>query len=131
MKPRILLVEDNENNRYLAQFLLEREGFSVAVAVNGKQALEAARLAKPDLVVMDIQMPDMDGYETAEHFKRDPALAEVPLVGVSSFAMVGDRAKALKVGFAGYIEKPINPDTFAREVNQFLKSHPSDTPASR
>ena len=121
MKPRILLVEDNENNRYLAQFLLEREGFSVALAVNGKQALEAARLAKPDLVVMDVQMPEMDGYETAERFKSDPTLAEIPLVGVSSFAMVGDRAKALKVGFAGYIEKPINSDTFAREVSQFLK----------
>ena len=121
MKPGILLVEDNENNRYLAQFLLEREGFSVALAVNGKQALEAARLAKPDLVVMDIQMPEMDGYETAERFKSDPTLAEIPLVGVSSFAMVGDRPKALKVGFAGYIEKPINPDTFAREVSQFLK----------
>ena len=122
MKPRILLVEDNENNRYLAQFLLEREGFSVALAVNGKQALEAARLAKPDLVVMDIQMPEMDGYETAERFKNDPALAQIPLVGVSSFAMAGDRAKALKVGFAGYIEKPINPDTFATEVSKFLNS---------
>ena len=122
MKPRILLVEDNENNRYLAQFLLEREGFSVVVAVNGKQALEAARLAKPDLVVMDIQMPEMDGYETAERFKSNPALKDIPLVGVSSFAMAGDRAKALKVGFAGYIEKPINPDTFAREVNQFLNT---------
>jgi CheY-like chemotaxis protein len=122
MKPIILLVEDHENNRYLAQFLLEREGFSVAVAVNGKQALEAARLAKPDLVVMDIQMPEMDGYETAERFKSNPALKDIPLVGVSSFAMAGDRAKALKVGFAGYIEKPINPDTFAREVNQFLNT---------
>jgi CheY-like chemotaxis protein len=71
---------------------------------------------------MDIQMPEMDGYETAARFKSDPALAEIPLVGVSSFAMAGDRAKALKVGFAGYIEKPINPDTFAQEVNQFLKS---------
>src|SRR5262245_18738959 len=127
MKPRNLLVEDNDNNRYLAQFLLEREGFSVALAVNGKQALEAARLSKPDLVVMDIQMPEMDGYETAERFKSDPALAEIPLVGVSSFAMVGDKAKALKVGFAGYIEKPINPDTFAREINQFLKSCQSRT----
>jgi len=125
MKPTILLVEDNANNRYLAQFLLEREGFSVALALNGKQALEAARRAKPDLVVMDIQMPEMDGYETAEHFKSDPALKDIPLIGVSSFAMVGDRAKALKVGFAGYIEKPINPDTFAREVNQFLKGHQS------
>ena len=127
MKPKVLLVEDNENNRYLAQFLLEREGFDVALAVNGKQALEAARLSKPDLVVMDIQMPEMDGYETAERFKGDPALAETPLVGVSSFAMVGDRSKALKVGFAGYIEKPINPDTFAKEVNQFLKSSPSQS----
>jgi two-component system cell cycle response regulator DivK len=123
MKQRILLVEDNENNRYLAQFLLEREGFSVALAVTGKQALEAARLAKPDLVVMDIQMPEMDGYETAERFKNDPALAQIPLVGVSSFAMAGDRAKALKVGFAGYIEKPINPDTFATEVSKFLKDY--------
>ena len=125
MKPKILLVEDNENNRYLAQFLLEREGFSVELAFNGKQALKTAGLSKPDLVVMDIQMPEMDGYETAEHFKSDPALAEIPLVGVSSFAMVGDRAKALKVGFAGYIEKPINPDTFAREVSRFLKGHQS------
>jgi CheY-like chemotaxis protein len=125
MKPRILLVEDNENNRYLAQFLLEREGFDVVLAVNGKKALEAAQSAKPDLVVMDIQMPEMDGYETAERFKSDPTLADIPLLGVSSFAMVGDRAKALKVGFAGYIEKPINPDTFAREVGQFLKGRPS------
>ena len=122
MKQRILLVEDNENNRYLAQFLLEREGFSVSLAVTGKQALEAARLARPDLVVMDIQMPEMDGYETAERFKNDPVLAQIPLVGVSSFAMAGDRAKALKVGFAGYIEKPINPDTFATEVSKFLNS---------
>jgi two-component system cell cycle response regulator DivK len=123
MKQTILLVEDNDNNRYLAQFLLEREGYVVMVALNGKQALEAAKQAKPDLVVMDIQMPEMDGYDTAEHFKRDPALAEIPLVGVSSFAMAGDRSKALKVGFAGYIEKPINPDTFATEVSQFLKSY--------
>src|SRR5215472_4975594 len=122
MKQRILLVEDNDNNRYLAQFLLEREGFSVAVAVTGKQALEAARLAKPDLVVMDIQMPEMDGYETAACFKSDPTLAAIPLIGISSFAMVGDRTKALKVGFAGYIEKPINPETFAQEVGRFLDS---------
>jgi len=69
MKPKALLVEDNENNRYLAQFLLERDGFAVTVAVDGKQALEAARLHKPDVVLMDIQMPDMDGYQTAEQFK--------------------------------------------------------------
>ncbi len=121
MKPKALLVEDNENNRYLAQFLLEREGFAVTVAVNGKQALDAARIERPDLVVMDIQMPEMDGYETAEHFKRDPALADIPLIGVSSFAMPGDRARALQTGFAGYIEKPINPETFAQDVKRFLR----------
>jgi CheY-like chemotaxis protein len=72
----------------------------------------------------------MDGYETAQRFKSDPGLAAIPLVGVSSFAMVGDRAKALKVGFAGYIEKPINTDTFAREVSRFLSipSGGSDNP---
>ncbi|MDB6027073.1 MAG: response regulator receiver protein [Verrucomicrobiales bacterium] len=121
MKPRILLVEDNENNRYLAEFLLKREGLVVDVAVNGKEALDLARRKAPDLVVMDIQMPEMDGYETATEFKREAALAEIPLVGVSSFAMAGDRAKALKAGFVGYIEKPINPETFGREVSLFLR----------
>ena len=129
MKARVLLVEDNENNRYLARFLLEREGCTVAVAANGRQALDAARQDKPDLVVMDIQMPELDGYETAERFKGDPALADIPLVGVSSFAMAGDRAKALKVGFTGYIEKPINPDTFAREVLGFMKRQQSRSDA--
>jgi len=122
MSAKILLVEDNENNRYLAQFLLQRHGYSVSLAVNGNEALQSARLAKPDLVVMDIQMPEMDGYETAACFKSDPALAAIPLVGISSFAMVGDRTKALKMGFAGYIEKPINPETFAQEVGRFLDS---------
>ncbi|HWI56889.1 MAG TPA: response regulator, partial [Bacillota bacterium] len=117
----ILLVEDNQANRYLAQFLLEREGWKVVLAANGEEALELARRAKPELVVMDIQMPEMDGYETAERFKSDPALADIPLVGVSSFAMPGDRAKALQTGFAGYIEKPINPETFGQEVQGFLK----------
>ena len=127
MKSRILLVEDNENNRYLAEFLLKREGFAVWTAVNGREALELARREPPDLVVMDIQMPEMDGYETAMRFKDDSALADIPLVGVSSFAMSGDRAKALKAGFVGYIEKPINPETFGREVSLFLKIRDENT----
>jgi two-component system, cell cycle response regulator DivK len=117
---KILLVEDNDNNRYLAQFLLERSGHTVKAAENGKIALEMAREEKPDLVVMDIQMPEMDGYETAKRFKEDPMLKDVPLVGVSSFAMPGDRSAALRIGFVGYIEKPINPETFANDVTQFV-----------
>jgi len=122
MKPRVLLVEDNENNRYLAQFLLEREDLTVSIAENGKQALEMALQDPPDLVIMDIQMPELDGYETARRFKSDRTLADIPLVGVSSFAMAGDRAKALKAGFAAYIEKPINPMTFGQEVRAFLQA---------
>jgi two-component system cell cycle response regulator DivK len=121
MNLKILLVEDNDNNRYLAQFLLERAGFAVTSVENGRLALDKARHDKPDLVVMDIQMPEMDGYETARQFKADPFLKEIPLVGVSSFAMPGDRSAALKIGFAGYIEKPINPETFANEVTEFLR----------
>ncbi|MRR39109.1 response regulator, partial [bacterium] len=74
MKARILLVEDNETNRYLAKFLLEREGMTVDTAGNGFEAIEKARAEKPDLIVMDIQMPDMDGYETAGRMKQDPEL---------------------------------------------------------
>ena len=128
MKPKILLVEDNDCNRYLVNFLLEREGFVVVVALNGNQAIEAARRDRPDLVVMDIQMPEMDGYEAAQRFKDDSALADIPLVGISSFAMAGDRAKALKVGFVGYIEKPINTATFVQEVTRFLR--PKTPPAT-
>jgi two-component system cell cycle response regulator DivK len=120
MKPKILLVEDNQNNRYLAQFLLEREGMAVKVAFNGKQALEMALQETPELVVMDIQMPEMDGYETARQFKRDTTLAHIPLIGVSSFAMAGDRGKALRCGFAAYVEKPIDPETFGKDVKGFL-----------
>ena len=122
MKHTILLVEDNENNRYLVNFLLEREGFKVVIAVNGRQALEYARHAAPDLILMDIQMPEMDGYETATRLKQDPNLAQVPIVGVSSFAMMGDRDKAISLGFAAYIEKPINPLTFVDQIKKFLTS---------
>lgn len=120
MKPKILLVDDNDANRYLAQYLLEQEGLTVIVAVNGKQALDMAPAEKPDLILLDIQMPEMDGYETAERLQKDLSWTRVPLVGVSSFAMPGDRERAIKIGFAGYIEKPIDPETFVREVEQFL-----------
>lgn len=117
---KILLVEDNENNRYLEQFLLEREGFTIVTATNGYQALEEASHERPDLIIMDVQMPEMDGYETAKRLKGNPELASIPIVGVSSYAMAGDREKAIKSGFIGYIEKPINPETFGREIKRFL-----------
>lgn len=117
---RILLIEDNETNRYLARFLLEQAGFVVETAVNGVQGLAMARSAPYDLVLLDIQMPEMDGYETAVALRRDPASAGIPVVGVSSFVMAGDREKALRLGFAGYIEKPIDPMTFAAQIRGYL-----------
>ncbi len=120
MSARVLLVEDNPNNRYLAHFLLERAGFTVDAAVNGLEALEMVRHAAFDVIVLDIQMPVLDGYETAARLRSDAALTRVPIIGVSSFAMAGDRQKALEVGFTGYIEKPIDPDTFAQQVRGFL-----------
>ena len=120
MKGKILLVEDNENNRYLSKFLLTREGFTVVAAINGIEALKLVHTEKPDLILMDIQMPEMDGYETTRKLKENPATAHIPIVGISSFAMVSDREKALKAGFAGYIEKPIDPVTFARQIVSFF-----------
>jgi two-component system, cell cycle response regulator DivK len=122
MKAKILLVEDNENNRYLAKFLLEREGLTVDTAENGFHAIEMAAKEKPDLIVMDIQMPEMDGYETARRLKSDPGLSHIPIVGVSSYAMPGDRDKAIRSGFTGYIEKPVNPETFGRDIMSYLNN---------
>lgn len=119
---RILIIEDNENNRYLARFLLEQAGFEVETAMDGVEGLARARSGGFDLVVLDIQMPQMDGYETAAALRRDPASARIPIVGVSSFAMGGDREKALRVGFTGYIEKPIDPALFADAIRGFLAS---------
>ena len=120
MTARILLVEDNEQNRYLATFLLEKGGFTVLHATNGDQALERACAVRPDLIVMDLQMPAMDGYEAARRIRAIPELTAVPLVAVTSYAMAGDREKALACGFAGYIEKPISTETFVAEIEQFL-----------
>jgi two-component system cell cycle response regulator DivK len=120
MSAKILLAEDNATNRYLETFLLEKAGFTVIHAVNGAEALELALAHRPDLVLMDLQMPEMDGYEAARRIHAEPQLAGTPIVAVTSFAMTRDREKALQLGFAGYIEKPIQPQTFVAEISQFL-----------
>jgi len=119
---KALLVEDNENNRYLFTLMLEHAGFSVVAAPDGLSGLEMARAERPDVILLDIQMPEMDGYELAECLKQDPVLFSIPLIGVSSFAMPGDRDKAMSFGFAGYIEKPVDPDRFASTVQSLLQS---------
>jgi CheY-like chemotaxis protein len=120
MERKALLVEDNENNRYLLTLLLKAAGVTVVIAENGRSAIEAARRELPDVILMDLQMPEMDVYEVAAHLKRDAELARIPIVGVSSFAMPGDREKALRMGFAGYIEKPVDPEHFVETVIAIL-----------
>ena len=120
MSAKILLAEDNATNRYLATFLLEKAGFIVIHARNGAEALRLARAEPPDLILMDLQMPEMDGYESARRIHAEPALASLPIVAITSYAMTEDREKALQMGFAGYIEKPINPQKLIAEISQFL-----------
>lgn len=116
MSCRVLLIEDNEQNRYLATYLLEHHGYRVVSACDGPSAFALARTEAPDLILLDIQLPGMDGYAVARGLRDIAALRDVPIVAVTSYAMRGDRERALAAGCNGYVEKPINPDTFVAEV---------------
>jgi two-component system cell cycle response regulator DivK len=120
MSHTILLVEDNEQNRYLATFLLEKAGHRVLHAPDGRAALDLATVHRPDLVLMDIQMPEMDGYEAARQLRATPGLERLPIVAVTSYAQAGDRQRALEAGFCGYLEKPISTETFVSQITQYL-----------
>jgi two-component system cell cycle response regulator DivK len=120
MKLKILLIEDHEQNRYLTTFLLEKHGYAVQSAADGPAGIELARTLRPALILLDIQLPFMDGYAVARKVREIPELRDVPIIAVTSYAMVGDREKSLAAGCNGYIEKPINPDTFVLEIERFL-----------
>jgi two-component system cell cycle response regulator DivK len=119
MSQTILLIEDNEKNRYLATYLLEEHGYKVVHAPDGPRGIAVAKPLLPDLIVLDIQLPVMDGHAVARALREIEQLRAVPIIAVTSFAMVGDRDKALAAGCNGYIEKPINPETFAKEIARF------------
>ncbi len=110
MKKTILVIEDNERNLYLTTFLLEKHGYKVIPARDGRIGVDLADQVKPLLILLDIQLPEMDGYAVAEELRKNPLLVDVPIVAVTSYAMVGDREQILAAGCQGYIEKPINPN---------------------
>lgn len=118
MAIKVLLVEDNQDNQDLMRFLLERNGYEVVTANNGRLALDAARSENPDVVLMDLTMPEMDGWEAAAAMKEDPALAHIPLIAVTAHTLPGDRRKTLGAGFDNYISKPINVRMFDHIVAQ-------------
>lgn len=120
MSQTILIIEDNEQNMYLTTFLLEKHGFVINQARSGPAGIDAARNEPPDLILLDIQLPGMDGYQVAGTLKQDPKLHTIPIVAVTSYAMAGDREKILAAGCNGYIEKPIDPYKFVNQISQFL-----------
>ena len=120
MNDKILLIEDNEQNRYLATFLLEKSGYSVVPACNGATGIELGSSFRPKGILLDIQLPGLDGYEVARALRRNPSLNDVPIIAVTSYAMAGDREKAMAAGCDGYIEKPIDPETFVSEIEKFF-----------
>jgi len=122
MKGRVLIIEDNEQNMYLIKYILEDGGYDVRWASDGKEGIELAAVTRPDLILLDIQLPTMDGYAVARNLRRNPDLADIPIIAVTSYAMPGDREKAMEAGCSGYIEKPIDPDTFEEQVEKHLSS---------
>ena len=119
MSRPILLIEDNEQNRYLATFLLERHGYTVVPAADGPQGIALAQTLQPALILLDIQLPGMDGHAVARALRTLEPLRSIPIIAVTSYAMVGDREKSLAAGCTGYIEKPINPETFVAELARY------------
>lgn len=118
----ILIVEDNPANLALMVYLLEAFGHTARTATNGAEGVAAALAERPDLVLMDLQMPNVDGYHAAEQMRAAPELAGVPVVAVTASAMVGDRDAILARGFDGYIAKPILPEAFLQQIERFLPS---------
>ena len=125
MASKLLIIEDNEQNYYMMKFLLEKKGFEVIGAENGKLGVKMALSERPDAILLDIQLPEMDGYAVAAELKRHAELDDIPIVAVTSYAMVGDRENIIAAGATGYIEKPINPDTFVDEISRFVQDKKS------
>jgi len=117
---KILVVEDNTTNFYLINFILEKKGYEVIPAKSGEEGVEAAIKEKPDLILMDVQLPGIDGLEATRRIRNSKANDKVPIIALTSYAMAGDKEKALAAGCTGYIKKPINPETFIAEIEKYL-----------
>ncbi|NLI29856.1 MAG: response regulator [Nitrospiraceae bacterium] len=126
MSATLLIIEDNEQNLYLMRFLLEKNGFAVISAENGREGVEKALQYKPTAILLDIQLPEMDGYAVAAELKTHAELDGTPIIAVTSYAMMGDRETILAAGATGYIEKPINPETFVAEIGRYLPKRRED-----
>ena len=123
MKKRILIVEDDQSSLYMLSFLLKSHDYEVYEAQDGLEGLKKAGQYKPDLIFLDVQMPEMDGFEVTKALKNNEELKHIPIIILTSFAMPGDKKKAMDAGADGYIEKPINPEIFVSQMESMIKSY--------
>ena len=117
---KLLVVEDNEINRDMMVRRLQRRGFTIVTAVDGQQGIDMARSEKPDLVLMDMSLPVVDGWEATRQIKNDPGIKHIPVVGLTAHAMVGDRDKALNAGCVDYATKPVDFEKLVEMINRLL-----------
>ena len=120
MSKRILVVEDTEDNRHIIRDLLTSAGYEMIEAVTGAEGVEMARAELPDLILMDMQMPVLDGYEATRRIKADPALRHIPVIAVTSYALAGDEAKTRDAGCDAYVAKPFSPRQLLAKVRELL-----------
>jgi two-component system cell cycle response regulator DivK len=120
MSQRILVVEDHEDNRRIVRDLLTSVGYELIEAVTGEEGVTAAEVHIPDLILMDIQLPGLDGYETTRRIKANPALRHIPIIAVTSYALSGDDVKAYEAGCDGYVSKPFSPRALLAKIREYL-----------
>ena len=120
MSKSILVVEDQEDNRRILRDLLTSAGYEVIEAVTGEEGVASAETHRPDLILMDIQLPGLDGYEATRQIRKNPKLSEVPIIVVASYALSGDDAKAFEAGCDAYIAKPFSPRQLLAKVREFV-----------
>lgn len=120
MSKKILVVEDQEDNRQILRDLLASAGYEMSEAENGEEALTAVAKERPDLILMDLQLPIMDGYEATRRIKADPKTRMIPIIVVSSYALSGDETKALEAGCDAYVTKPYSPRALLAKIKEFL-----------
>jgi two-component system cell cycle response regulator DivK len=121
MAKRILVVEDDTDNRRIVVKVLTVEGYEVLEATDGRSALATARKEHPDLIIMDLAMPGLDGWQAATQLKSDPKVADIPIIALTAFAMRGDEEKAREAGCDGYLSKPCRPQTIREVVRRYLR----------
>jgi two-component system cell cycle response regulator DivK len=127
---RVLIVEDNENNMKLICLVLEKHGYKSIQAFSGEEGAEKAKTEKPDIILMDIQLPDISGIEAVKRIRMIDNMQEIPIIAITSYAMSGDREKMLDIGCDGYFEKPIDPLTITKDIEKIVNQRNNDNTRS-